>query len=297
MRNLFLFSALLCFLPYTLQSVQSVEDAGLAGEHLTTYSASAEGTALGKAQTGASGMAYLVYWNPAGIYGVDRPQVHFLLSELTEGSQWQFFSFARRLHNKLYIGLARAELGTEDIETTDLLGNVQGFIGEKRTAYYLTAALPVIPDLVVGASFKVIYHNLGVYHDAAYGADIGIQYKLFHRANLGASLQNILPPRLKLKSEYEKYPMNLKSGLQLPFTMMKKKFDLFFDASLLNLFGSQKPTRLNSGLRAGLNDLIDLNLGYEKRGFSGGFSLRLKEWSLNYGVTFEDLGAVHHFDL
>jgi len=290
------FVLFLTFCNFLLFSSQSIENAGFPGEHLITYSASALNTAIGKAGSALEGASYLSYWNPAGIYKVERPEVHILNSELFTGTKWQYFSFARRLYKKFYTGISYFGLSTGDIETTDSFGNVLGYIRERRYGYIFGFSLPANPFIVLGLNIKIVYHSIGEYSDSGYGFDLGANFKLpFKNIRAGFVWQNIMPPRLKLLNDFEKYPHTLRTGFDIPF--ISEKADFLFDVALIDVFSSDRVFRYYSGIKYRLFDILSLGAGYEKRGISFGFSLDVKDVSLDYGVTFEDIDTVHHFDL
>jgi len=284
------------FLMSSLYSVQTVEDAGFAGEHILTYQADSFVTAIGKAGCSLQGSSSYSYWNPSGIYGVERPEIKLTSTKLPAGTRWDFFSFARRIYKKLYLGASYFQLSTKGIENTDDFGQVLGYINEIRSGYLFTFSLPANPFITLGLNLKVVYHNFGEFHDSGYGFDVGANFKIpFKGMKAGFTYYNIVEPRLKIKNTFEKFSASYRFGFLIP--ILKEKLNLYMDAILIDVYSRRRTWRGYFGADYKIFDIFKIGLGYEKRGSSFGIKFLFKDVSLSYSAVFQDIDTVHNFSL
>ncbi|MBI4050969.1 MAG: hypothetical protein HY400_00530, partial [Elusimicrobia bacterium] len=189
------------------------QTAGLPGEWLSSFSASARDAGLGNASTALSGAA-APYANPAGMRDTQMGEVSFMIAPMFSGGQYQSFSLVHPVTLNRRLGVTFLRLGSGEAERTSVLGESQGSFNENNLAFLLSYSQEAWEILDLGFSVKAIRQSLAEFSATGVGADLGAQIHFFEDGLIvGAAVQNILPPKLKLKEETDQFPRFFRGGL------------------------------------------------------------------------------------
>jgi len=149
----------------------------------------ARAQSLGGAYGSLADDASAVYWNPAGLSGIIRPEIMFCHTQLFDGlANHDFLGLAWPLGNRLSLGLGWIRLGVDDIPRFSYnVGTVaNGSFGDNENAIFISAALKkeTAPwgkplKLSTGGSVKLIYNRLDDRQASGLGLDLGLQVKLW----------------------------------------------------------------------------------------------------------------------
>ncbi|MDX6769869.1 MAG: PorV/PorQ family protein [Elusimicrobiota bacterium] len=194
MRNL---AALLALLLATTASAASNE--GQAGAQFLKLGSSARAGGMGDAFTAVSDDAYAVHYNPAGLTRLERSQIGGGHTALFQRVTYQSFALAvpfgkEEGWRRHALGLGVLYLGVGDIERrTGDSTNPVGTFGAADSAYSLTYAHGFSESLSVGVTGKHINQSIDTYRGSAFGADLGLLYRLSdgpHAPALGLAVKN-----------------------------------------------------------------------------------------------------------
>lgn len=132
--------------------------------------------------------ASAIYWNPAGLSGLIRPEIMFCHTQLFGGlANHDFLGLAWPLSKRLSLGLGWIRLGVDDIPRFSYnVGTVsEGSFGDNENAVFISAASQreVTPlgkplKLSAGGSVKIIYNKLDDRQASGLGLDFGLQAKI-----------------------------------------------------------------------------------------------------------------------
>ncbi|MBI5805988.1 hypothetical protein HZA73_08075 [candidate division TA06 bacterium] len=181
MKNIFITFVLLI-----MATVVSAENYG--GEFLN-LGVGARAQGLGGAYGPLAEDASAIYWNPAGLSGMIRPEVMFCHTQLFGGlANHDFLGLAWPLSKRLSLGLGWIRLGVDHIPRFSYdVGTVSnGSFGDNENAVYLsasfqreTASLGKPLKLSAGGSVKIISNKLDDRQASGLGLDFGLQAKIW----------------------------------------------------------------------------------------------------------------------
>jgi len=235
-------------------------DAGQPGEFLR-YGVGARALGLGRAFTALANDASALYWNPAGLIGVERKEFTSQYANLFYDSRYTFMAVVlpRTLtgsSNALgfgWVNLTMAEFDQRD-KNNQPLGNFDIY----QQAFILAGAREWVSTwgiLNYGLDLKLVNQaflgydaepggDSGKQDGWGFGADVGVTMvpinlpvlkivtlRYLMPLRLGAVLQNLLPPRLGIgDSQKDRYPTILRWGGSYRIDMCKNIFSqLTFD--------------------------------------------------------------------
>ena len=128
-----------------------------------------------------------IYWNPAGLVGIDDYQGSLMHASYFAGiANYNYAAFALPIDKKSAIGFSVIRFGVDDIlNTTELIDN-QGNIDFNRISLFSAADYAfniayarnlILKDLKFGINAKVIRRIIGDFASSwGFGFDIGIQF-------------------------------------------------------------------------------------------------------------------------
>lgn len=143
---------------------------------------------MGNVQVAITNDATSGYWNPAGLLRLpDKYNIALMHSELFAGiAKTDFGSFAMPIDTNSALAVSVIRLGVDDIADTRRLQNEFGHIQYDSIKFFSVADYAVflsyarrsnlIEGLMLGASAKIIYRNVGDFANAwGFGIDAGAQ--------------------------------------------------------------------------------------------------------------------------
>ncbi|MBI4727219.1 hypothetical protein HY768_08380 [candidate division TA06 bacterium] len=176
------------FIMLGLAIAASVRAESYGGEFLN-LGVGARAQGMGGAYGPLANDASAIYWNPAGLSGIIRPEIMFCHTQLFGGlANHDFLGLAWPLNKRLSLGLGWIRLGVDDIPRFSYnVGTMpEGSFGDNENAVYVSAAFQreVAPwgkplKLSAGGSVKLIYNKLDDRQASGLGLDFGLQAKLW----------------------------------------------------------------------------------------------------------------------
>lgn len=143
---------------------------------------------MGKAVVATSQDVNSVYWNPAGLLGIEGNQASLMHAEYFAGiAKYDYAAYAFALDDQSAMGISLIRFGVDDIlNTTELIDN-QGNIDYNRISLFSAAdyALNIayarkmkFNDLKFGVNSKIVRRIIGDFATSwGVGFDVGLQYE------------------------------------------------------------------------------------------------------------------------
>ena len=291
--------------------IESKGRGGFPGEYLTTFSGNARALAMGKAYTGLADDSAGIYWNPAGIFDLIHKDVNLLYTELFEGVGYHSVSYAHPFLKYNVLGISMVGIKVDELQETNIFGRPTGQnFSVSDAAYTISYARKLYPHLGAGINFRIVSQNILDHSAIGYGIDIGTMWlpKKPAGLRLGVTIQNALPPSLRLKHSDAKkdvFPVNLRSGAS--YRLLKDRLILAADYNLINLLpdsglyedGEGKIiSRWHTGVEYNLPTalaIFSFRAGIDYKEVSAGFGIRTRFFSFNYAAGAHYLGITHRF--
>ena len=171
---------------------REVTKRGTTAADFLTIPVGARATAMGGAITASVDDATSIYWNPAGLAGMEKGAVTFEYAEWLVGVDFNYVSVSVPLANGA-VGLALTSMRTPEMDVTTV--EMQDGTGETFTAGSYALALSYSQQLTdrfaLGGSVKLI--NERIWNSSASGVaiDIGTLFTTpFQGIRLGAAITN-----------------------------------------------------------------------------------------------------------
>ncbi|PKR80653.1 hypothetical protein CW751_09740 [Brumimicrobium salinarum] len=163
-----------------------------------------------------------VYWNPAGLTGVNKKlDVGLMHSEYFAGiAKYDYLGLAHSIDDKSSIGFAAIRFGVDNIPNTTQLIDNEGNIDYDRITTFTAADYGFlfsygrklgVEGLSVGGTVKVIHRRAGEFARSwGFGLDAGLQYKINDKWYFGAMARDIT-------STFNAWIFNLDTDMQEVF--------------------------------------------------------------------------------
>jgi hypothetical protein len=142
-----------------------------------------------------------VYWNPAGLIGIEESQVALMhASYFANIAQYDYAAYAKPIDDRSSWGISLIRFGVDDILNTTELIDDQGNIDYNRISKFSTAdygftfsyarKLP-LDGLQYGVNAKVIRRVIGKFANSwGFGVDVGFKFEK-NRWDIGLMLRDI----------------------------------------------------------------------------------------------------------
>lgn len=291
-------AAFLLLLPAALSPApcRASADAGLPGSFLL-QPAGARGTALGFSYGAVAGDASALYWNPAGLSLLSKPELHISQAWLFEGTEHTFLAFAHPAGKTAGVAGAYIRQAASGFEKRETPFDTPQDFSVSNQALLLGAGVkvPFAPFPVrAGLSLKKVVHEVDDHSDSGSGVDAGLRAEPFRNWNLASVFHNVITPSTKLVSRKATYP----SGLTLSAAYapaLSRDVAASFSAGLRKYErGGAEPS---CGAELSFKKSAALRLSADTDGFSGGVGLKSGNYLVDYAVRFHELASVHVISL
>lgn len=269
----------------------------------------ARALAMGGAYTAVADGVGAVAWNPAGLAGLTKRELGATHTELTTDTRFDFVGFAQPVKHGV-LAVAGTYLSQGRIQGRDVNGAPTGGYSAADQSAALGFASKVLPDLDLGASAKYIRSSIADASGQSAALDLGGRYVLNGFGGpgvpvIGAAVQN-LGPAMKFLDQSSQLPLTLTAGIGYrwpagsilaldykgrPYSR-DSEFSVGAEYAVLSNFAlragyaTAKPSAGDQAVLAALN------------GFSMGFGIKLRAYSLDYSFTpAGELGSVQTLSL
>ena len=261
-------------------------------------------SAMGETFAGVADDVNSIYWNPAGLAGLERREATLSHAQWLEGIKYSNGAAALPL-KKGTIGVAFNVLNTGAIQKVDNTGLRLSENYNLLDAMGLVSYARSWGGLALGANLKYISSRIEEETAHSYAADLGAFYGGFRpwgrELGLGLSMQN-LGTKAKYVSEESSLPVLIRAGgsLQL-FKSLLIASDLNYIEKNINFHCGAEYTRALGTVvlaaRAGYKDDTVKELG-GLSGLTAGMGIKWSGYQLDYAWnSFTDLGITHRVSL
>ncbi len=282
------------------------QDGSAGTTSLMNIGASARALGMGRAYVALADEPAAVYWNPAALDLIPRMSFSLFHAPLYEGALYDFIGFVYPTLQFGTIGIGYARIGVGDIPVVDAFNSRMGtssfFVSELYIAY--GKKLPY--NLSAGVTFKVDQEQFTYFNfvTRGIGLDIGLMYtspfdnKLLRNLQVGFSLQNVIPPELKLGTRQEQLPRQFRVGFMklLPIGLSGKvRITMDFAKSQF------EPLRVHFGTEYQFRNLGTLRIGIDRNNIAVGAGIKYRFLEVDYSfgnLSYQgDWPILHRFAL
>ncbi len=142
---------------------------------------------MGKAVTATSNDVNSIYWNPAGLVGLEDNQGSLMHAEYFQGiAKYDYIAFAKPINDESTVAISIIRFAVDDIlNTTQLIQ--EGQINFNRISLFSAADWAVnvayakkllVKDLNIGVNAKIVRRKIGDFASSiGFGLDAGIQFQ------------------------------------------------------------------------------------------------------------------------
>lgn len=268
----------------------------------------ARATGMGGAFGAVADNADAIFWNPAGLAGLEKPELSMGFIKYFQDVNVGNIAYTRKIEDRTF-GIGATYLSVPDIARRGL-NDSSGIVPDLGTfnasdlavslAYARKNAFKSLIDrLDTGVALKFIRSAIDDASAVAMAVDAGALYHATDRVNLAFAVQN-LGTSMKFKDERDPLPLNLKAGLAYRpvnrFVVAAELNEYLIDQKFYASLGGEYWLRDAFALRGGYRFGYDTsNLG-AAAGLSAGFGLKVAGLGVDYAfLPFGDLGNTHRF--
>ncbi len=287
-------SLLLCTPSFNSHAIEY--NAGV--ESIFSYGASARAMGMGGAFVAIADDASAVYYNPAGMSALERFQLSGLHVSLWEGVNYDCLHFVYPTLDYGFFGIGVMRIGVDDIVRRDEYNIKRGEFGFHQEQYHLAYSLHLTQNLSFGVSGKIASQSLGGFHASGFSSDFAVLFRTpgYRQLSIGMNLQDIFSTGLKLKTENERLPLNLKGGIG--YEVYYGNFDNRLRFALDIDKTERRDPQLHFGMESDWFGNVFLRSGVDNEGFNWGGGVSVGLVGVDYAfVNSEAVGNVHRFSV
>jgi len=276
------------------------EKAGNSGLSFLEIGMGARPAGMGEAFSAMSADVNCVYWNPAGLAGIDGLNLTFTHNQWFQQISSDYLAAAFPVRrNRIGISLTINRVPEIEIREMPTSEPISLFDAED-VALVLAYARNLYSKMDFGVSIKGLYEKIFVDEAFGLGFDIGALYFVNNKLQLGCAVLSIGP---KMKFEAEEFCLPLVSKLG----MIYKTSENYLDGDIMLGLDLVKPRddglKMHWGAeyiyRKSLSLRTGYQFGYDEKNISFGFGIRYGKYGMDYAfVPFgSSLGDVHRISL
>ena len=289
-------------LPVAADNTDIHENAGTRAMTFLKIGVGAEAIGMGESQVAATDDLYASYWNPAGLAGLQKPQLALMHNEWFAGINHEFVGFALPLGNVGTFGLSSSFLSFGELQGRDREGNETTIFRPYDLAVIFSYARSFGSAIAFGANAKFLREQIADETGSGIAFDLGGLYTFPDiPLSLGFNAQH-LGPRVTFIEEAFGLPVTFRFGAA---------YRLWNDALVLTIDiirPSDNDIAVAVGAGYTIGNILQLRTGYNYQiggndlgaisGLRSGFGLTLRQFQLDYAlVPFGVFGLTHRFSL
>ncbi|MBD3234368.1 MAG: PorV/PorQ family protein [candidate division Zixibacteria bacterium] len=290
--------SLLCILLVACISYSQATEYSAGVESIFSYGASARAMGMGGAFVAIADDASAVYYNPAGMSALERFQLSGLHVSLWEGVNYDCLHFVYPTLDYGFFGIGIMRIGVDDIVRRDEHNIERGEFGFHQEQYHLAYSLHLTQNLSFGVSGKIASQSLAGYHASGFSSDFAVLFRApgYRQLSFGLNLQDMFSTGLKLKTENERLPLNLKGGIG--YEVYYGNFDNRIRFALDIDKTERRDPQLHFGMESDWFGNVFLRSGVDNEGFNMGGGVSVGFIGVDYAfVNSEAVGNVHRFSV
>ncbi len=198
---------------FSLSAVAGATDknVGTSSAQFLKIGAGARPTAMGDAFVAVADDVNSVYFNPAGIANLARPEFTAMHTQWIANTNYDMGAFSYPTSYGAF-GLAAATLKTDDIQRRDVDETHTGDFKAIDASYSVSYAHNIAPQLALGVTARLIQQSIDSTSASTYDADFGVLKRFASSpASFGLAVKHLGKP-VKFRKESDPLPMNVDLG-------------------------------------------------------------------------------------
>lgn len=280
--------------------------AGTTGATFLKIGVGARPISMGDAFVAVADDANTIYWNPAGLSNISRPEITAMHNQWFEGINYEFLGYVHPTKKWGNFGVGLSLLHMDRISRTredeqGLYAGKEGTFEVSNRSFILAYARKITDDISGGFNFKIIHQINADIKSQGLAFDLGCLYKTFvNNLIVGFNIQNIGYP-VKMGEETFHLPMNIRIGFSYKpiqsltiATDLKQPLDNYLNISLGGEYTFKDIFALRIGYKyeLGDNDLGSLS------GLRAGCGFKWQSFQVDYAIApYGNLGNTHRISL
>jgi len=275
---------------------------GSAGFLFLRLGNGARASGMGEAFTAVSDDATSIYWNPAGMAGVEGASVNLTHSEWLMDIRFEQISVVNEmLGGAVGINFTGLYYGSMDRYGDAPTITPDGTFAPYDLAFSAGYAMDVLPNLAAGISGKFIYEKIDFESATGWAIDAGVIHKSrIEGLTLAASMLNF-GPQSKFVEEKFYPPFQLRGGASYRYgaPWMHGSAIIAADA----VFPNDGEAKLHVGAEYTYRSLVSIRAGYKGNYYVQGptFGLGVRRGALAFDYAYmpmkNDVGDAHRFSV
>ncbi len=258
----------------------------------------------------------LIFYNPAGLYGLQSPRASISYMRHIVDIQSGFISYAQSFKDYGWFGAGIAYVDYGSQTHVDHLENIIGSFNPADLAFIISYSNSIFDEnFSFGLSTKFFYSSFTP-EDISTGIalDIGMQYYLPQQdLTIGASILNAGRQITAYENTRESLPIDLKIGVSkglehLPLVLSVNfhhlnddtggTFDRLRGFTVGGEFTVTDAVQLRFGYRNEMRQDLQIGSTIGLAGFSAGLGVHIQNYNFDYGFTsLGRIGSLHHITL
>lgn len=289
----------LLVLPMTVFGANS--NVGTSGAAFLRLGAGARPTAMGNAFVGVADDVNAVYFNPAGLSRLQRPELTAMHTQYFQGINYDFGAFVYPTDVGAF-AVSAATLEIDDLEKRNTEEAYQGRFKSLDGAYAVSYARNIGDLTSLGLTGRYIKQEIDDASASSFSGDVGVYQRLIRfPVTIGAAVRH-LGPKIKFREEGDPQPMTVDVGLGTALLSerlriginMARPRDNDLQFGLGTEFTQTVTTETRFSLRAGYTSVGTDADGTTGISLGGGFGFRQLNLDVSW-VPFGDLGETFRY--
>ena len=282
-------------------AVQAQPDGGLPGS-FSREGAGARALVLAGSFAGIADDATAVYWNPAGLALLSKPELTLNHITLFSGTSSDFLGFGLpfKTIGALGAGYLRQTSGNFQKRETPFDTPTSFDITNSMLQLGWAIVVPAeyTPDIIrgkinLGFGVKSAAQRIATAGGSGTGADAGLLYRHQKGLSLGVVVQNIMPPSITLVSKSVSFPRVV--DIAPAYTRgLGKEFKLTLAARTNHYGGRYHPA---GGLELRYLGKFAVRSGLEAKGLALGAGAQFTNYQFDYAILLHELAPSHIMSL
>ncbi|MBN2408057.1 MAG: PorV/PorQ family protein [Elusimicrobia bacterium] len=274
---------------------------GTSGAAFLKIAPGARPVGMGGAYTAVKGDVNALYYNPAGLGSIEKPQVGAMHTEWIDDIKYNFAAGAFSLKRGV-LGVSATLLTMGELEGRGADREPSGEFRAYDFAMQMSYAAEISDRSLLGSTLKYVRQQIDDETANGVAVDLGLQRELGSGLSLGVAVRN-LGPGMKFISETYSLPLTFSFGTGLVIGGIRLGADTSWEAADGNVklaFGTEYLPVQFLSLRGGyfLNALRSAvepdkeKLFSRKNGLGGGIGVKVLGYRLDYAVVpYAELGT------
>jgi len=283
----------ICLLGLTSPAAHGANDAGYESPFSIGVGARALG--MGGGFTSLADDASAIYYNPAGLAGLENQEFSFMHMDLFEGTTYNFGGWVYPDLNLGGVGVGFMRIGTGDITRRSAFVE-DGQFDFSQSQFIIGYGKRVFNGISFGANLKVVNQAIDNLSDNGIGLDLGAMAQLSRYVQLGLSFRDLIPPEFELETSVEQSPTTVAGGLALTNLPVGSTARLTATVELEKI--EKREAIFHAGTELRFNGSYALRAGYDREDLALGAGLYLGRMKFDYSYKIMDyIDDSHRFSL